>query len=86
MLNSIIATSIFLFQVSNATSVFEIGSLDIEIINFVSRVSLVGDHSQGKLIFWFGMLNDLLGHQIFLATTFFLEILYLFIYLFTVRD
>ena len=71
MLNSIIATSIFLFQVSNATSVFEIGSLDIEIINFVSRMSPLRDRFQGKLTFPFGMLNGQVGRQIFKTSTVF---------------
>ena len=48
---------ILLSQVSNATLVFRIGSSNIKIMNFVSRMSLLRDQFQVKLTFRFGVLS-----------------------------
>ena len=62
----------FLFcQASNTTVVFQIGSLNIEIMNFVLRISLLRDLFQRKLNFHFEMLNGQLGGQIFYKSIFF---------------
>ena len=44
---------------------FLIGSLNNEIMKFVSRISLLRDAFQGKLNFRYGMMNGQLGHQTF---------------------
>ena len=55
-LSYIMTTNVFqrnlLSQVSNVPSVFKIGSLNIERRYFVSRVSLLHDHFEGKLAFY----------------------------------
>ena len=55
---------ILLFQGSNAILVFEINSLNVRIMFFVSRMSILRELLQGKLTFRFGMLIGELTRQI----------------------
>ena len=65
------ATSFFrktlLSQVSNVSLVFKSGSMDIEIMNFVSRMSVLPGQFLEKLTIQFGMLNGHLKGHIFNA-------------------
>ena len=68
-MKEMISQKILLPDVSEATYNFKISSLSIEIVNFVSRMSLLRDQFQGKLTFRFGMMNGQLGRQTFHTST-----------------